>query len=207
MFSFTQAENQVTSMDCSSTSGQTVQPVQPTYGQPYMNQSVQPTIGTQTLGSFSTPQSTPSVFQETLRMPTLEQPPMVSQHPHKKKKQTKESGVNIVNKIDYNKLGIEFVKFYYTNLNKVQPIVPYLRQSTVFKFSNEEHDYGKLPALFEQFKKYTFNVEKIEVLPSGSRRLDIMVFGNITGSGKFSQYFLLCNEKEQQWYIKSSILV
>jgi hypothetical protein len=199
MFSFTNAENQVTSMDCS-TNGQTVQPVQQ-----YMNQSVQPTIGTQ--GSFSTPQSIPSVFQATMSMPTLEQPPTVFQHPFKKTKQTKDSGTNIVNKIDYNKIGTEFVKFYYTNINTVQPIVPYLRQSSVFKFSNEEHSYSKLPALFEQLKKYTFNVKKIEVLPSGSRRLDIMVFGNITGSGNFSQYFLLCNEKEQQWYIKSSILV
>jgi len=196
MFNLRQKENQFTSMDFSPISGQSVEPIQQTYGQP--------TIGTQTLGSFSTPQSTPPIFQATMSMPTLEQHPLVYHPPFKK---TKQSGTNIVNKIDYNKIGFDFVKFYYKSINTVKPIVPYLRLSSVFKFSNKEHDYSKLPELFEQLKKYTFNVDKIEVLPSGSRRLDIMVFGNITGSGNFSQYFLLCNEKEQTWYIKSSILV
>ena len=192
MFNFSQTPNPITSMDCS-----------PTRQQPSFN-------------SFSTVNQQPvnqqpvyqqPVYQTPLTIPTINKAPCLSEHPAKKIKQNVDSGVNIVNKIDYNKVGIEFVQFYYKNINTIQPIVPYLRQSTIFKFNSEEHAYSKLPTLFDQLKKYTYNIEKVEVLPSGSRRLDIMVSGNITGSGKFSQYFLLCNEKEQQWYIKSSILV
>ena len=203
MFNFSQTENDITPMDCSYNNMRPPSMRPPSMRQPSMRQ---PTVGSSTLGPFSNTSPSQS-FHVPLTTPTLDKSPMMSNNPHKKNKQTTDSGINIVNKIDYTKLGNDFVKFYYINITTVQPIVPYLRQSTVFKFSNKEYDYNKLPALFDQLKKYTFNIEKVEVLPSGSRRLDIIVSGNLNGSSKFSQYFLLCNEKEQLWYIKSSLLV
>jgi hypothetical protein len=207
MFNYLQTQNPITSMEISpKQQPSTVSFLTPSENIQTMNQA----SGFQAPGfqapGFQAPGFQAPGFQAPLTIPTLNHPPRIAKHPTKKIK-IAHSGINIVNKIDYDKVGNDFVQFYYKNINTVQPIVPYLRQSTIFKFNSEENAYSKLPALFDKLKKYTYNIEKVEVLPSGSRRLDIMVSGNITGAGKFSQYFLLCNEKEQQWYLKSSILV
>ena len=204
MFNYSQTQNPITSMD--SSPKQHMSSVSFSTPSKNIQASGFQASGFQAPG-FQAPGFQAPGFQAPLTIPTINQPPKIAEHPTKKIKQNVDSGINIVNKIDYNKVGRDFVQFYYKNINTVQPIVPYLRQSTIFKFNSEENAYSKLPALFDKLKKYTYNIEKVEVLPSGSRRLDIIVSGNITGASKFSQYFLLCNEKEQQWYLKSSILV
>ena len=47
--------------------------------------------------------------------------------------------------------------------------------------------------------------EKVDVMASGSRRFDMIMIGTINDKF-FSQYFMLNHEKDNIWYIKSSII-
>lgn len=122
------------------------------------------------------------------------------------KKVHSKKGENIVNKIE-NPLDFcqQFVKFYFDNIITGKDYTM-LRNFTIFKYQNVEYGNDSLINLFCQMNNCKNTISNIECLPSGSRRFDIMITGKIN-SDTFTQYFMLTNEKKDNWYIKSSIIM
>lgn len=115
-------------------------------------------------------------------------------------------GTNIVNKItDHQKFAEGFVNFYYTNVLKENDFTMF-REFTEFKYNKNTYKNADLVTLIQQMGAADNQVNDFEVLASGSRRFDILVSFEIGGS-KFSQYFLINNEKKDIWNIKSSIII
>ena len=116
------------------------------------------------------------------------------------------SGTNVVNKMfDHQKFAEGFVNFYYTNVLKNGDFTMF-REYTEFKYNKYIYKNGELVTLIQQMGANENKVNNFEVLASGSRRFDILVSFEISGN-KFSQYFLINNEKKDIWNIKSSIIV
>ena len=129
--------------------------------------------------------------------------------------QPKEVGNNINQKIDIGKTAFEFVNYFYTNW-KVNPIA--LNTSVIRKFSvlkNENCEYKGLNFTYFMNTLKTgavFDIapKKMEYLDSGSRRIDISVFGNISKNGvikNFFQTFSICYHPKNNWFIKNSTLM
>jgi len=125
------------------------------------------------------------------------------------------NGDNIIQKIDYSVITQQFVNLFYTSwmtdLNKlIHPKI--LRQYSSIKYEGKiftGEDFYKLLLSYQMDDKFIINVLKLDFIDSGSRRIDISVFGKMTKGiikKHFSQTFILCNNKDE-WFIKNSILI
>lgn len=124
---------------------------------------------------------------------------------YKKFKSEKNFGTNIVNKMEnHQEFGENFVKFYFDNILKQKDYTMF-RSFTEFKYKKHIYTNEELIKLIEQMGEADTTIFNIEVIPSGSRRFDIQVLGTI-GGNTFSQYFLINNEKRNNWSIKTSII-
>ena len=79
------------------------------------------------------------------------------------------------------------------------------RVFSIFRYSNTDYQNAEIVKLLSEMNRCDIKIQKIETLPSGSRRFDIMVIGTVD-SNFFSQYFMLNHESADIWYIKSSII-
>jgi len=125
------------------------------------------------------------------------------------------NGDNIIQKIDYGVITRQFVNLFYTSwmtdLNEIiQPKI--LRQYSSIKYDGKTfkgEDFYTLLLSYQMGDKFVVNILKLEFIDSGSRRIDISVFGKMTKGTiekHFSQTFILCNNKDE-WFIKNSILI
>ena len=120
-------------------------------------------------------------------------------------KQSKKSGYNIVNKIDNpQEFANNFISYYYNTIITGHDLSMF-RDFSVFKYQQKEYRNSSLLALLQQINLQKNNILNIEVMPSGSRRFDILIMGQMN-ENIFSQYFMLTHEKADVWYIKSSII-
>lgn len=120
-------------------------------------------------------------------------------------KQSKKSGDNIVNKIENpQEFANNFISFYYNKIVTGEDFSMF-RDFSVFKYQQQEYRDSSLIALLQQINLQKNNILNIEVMPSGSRRFDILIMGKMNET-IFSQYFMLTHEKADVWYIKSSII-
>tara|TARA_B100001248_G_C27272613_1_gene403816 strand:- start:320 stop:733 length:414 start_codon:yes stop_codon:yes gene_type:complete len=120
-------------------------------------------------------------------------------------KQNKKSGDNIVNKIENpQEFANNFISFYYNKIVTGEDFSMF-RDFSVFKYQQQEYRDSSLIALLQQINLQKNNILSIEVMPSGSRRFDILIMGKMN-ENIFSQYFMLTHEKADVWYIKSSII-
>lgn len=125
------------------------------------------------------------------------------------------NGDNIIQKIDYSVITKNFVNLFYaswmTDLNNL------LQSKILCKYSSIKYegktfkggDFYKLLLSYQMGDKFVINILKLDFIDSGSRRIDISVFGKITKGHiekHFSQTFILCNNKNI-WFIKNSILI
>ena len=115
------------------------------------------------------------------------------------------SGNNINNHIDLNKVGADFVNYYYNNLSDLQKLIDeeILVPFTKLKYNDYVYSNDELIQFLIQLSEQNIIINNINVLDSGSRRLDILINGTINDE-PFSQYFLLCYLK--CWYLKNSLL-
>tara|TARA_Y100000389_G_C17451788_1_gene515386 strand:- start:1810 stop:2223 length:414 start_codon:yes stop_codon:yes gene_type:complete len=120
-------------------------------------------------------------------------------------KKNKKSGDNIVNKIENpQEFANNFISFYYNKIVTGEDFSMF-RDFSVFKYQQQEYRDSSLIALLHQINQQKNNIINIEVMPSGSRRFDILIMGKMNET-IFSQYFMLTHEKADVWYIKSSII-
>ena len=118
----------------------------------------------------------------------------------------KKKGENIVNKIqDPQAFCNQFIAYYFQNIVTGKSF-NMLRDFTTFKYNNFEYKQTELVKLLQQINGMKSEVKQIQILPSGSRRFDIMITGEMNEK-HFSQYFMLTHEKKDDWYIKSSIII
>lgn len=118
----------------------------------------------------------------------------------------KKKGENIVNKIqDPQAFCNQFITYYFQNIVTGKSF-NMLREFTTFKYNNFEYKHAELVKLLQQMNGMKPQVKQIQILPSGSRRFDIMITGEMNKKN-FSQYFMLTHEKKNDWYIKSSIII
>lgn len=126
-------------------------------------------------------------------------------------------GYNINQLIDTNKVGIDFIEYFYSNwsnnpdLMKEQNII---KNYTKFQYKNQKHDMDKFLDFLRLSKDRLTNIElrNKEIMQSGSRRLDICVTGifkfkeNVSTS--FCQYFLIVSEPKtpNNWFLQNTIL-
>ena len=121
------------------------------------------------------------------------------------------SGYNINNKIDISKVVNDFIEYYFSNITTPEQIIidGVIKEYTTIKFDNDKYTGDNLLLFLNQFSQnYTnFGIKKINFLESGSRRIDIIIIGdmkNVDFEVSFCQSFVLCNHSDT-WFIKNSI--
>ena len=133
--------------------------------------------------------------------------------------QVEKTGYNINNKIDTVQTGNNIIDWFY-NFWKIEPnkLVEnnFIRPYTKFQYKNIIYDCQDfLNFLISSKENGTVNNMQIiqkQVMPSGSRRLDILISGYIVKEGKrvsaFSQYFLIVSDPKtpDNWFLQNTIL-
>ena len=122
------------------------------------------------------------------------------------------SGKNIVNKINFQMLAKEFSEFFFVcwKDSKIE-ISNVIEDYTRLKYKNIIYK-GKLEIitlLFSMaFEGIEFEIIDFDSMESGSRRIDIMITGNLINKNikhRLSIYFLLTYQNES-WKLQNSIL-
>lgn len=126
------------------------------------------------------------------------------------------TGYNINQLIDTKKIGNDFVNYFYSKwiINPYELITDNIvKNCTNFLYKSTKYDYQNFITFMYDSKSLLKNIEiqNIEILQSGSRRLDICVSGNFHFNDhpqKFCQYFLLVSEPKntKNWFIQNTIL-
>lgn len=118
-------------------------------------------------------------------------------------------GSNINQKIDVNEVVSNFITYYFTNLTTNQNKLyedGIISFNTGIKYNSIYYEKGELETFLLNFYNSNININKYEYIESGSRRIDIVVHGSLN-EGNFFQSFLLCNLKDNKWFIKNSIFM
>jgi len=124
------------------------------------------------------------------------------------------TGKNIVNKIDFDSLSKQFVDFFYINWQtgnlEIKNVINNYSRIKYNKiiFTTSEDIIKMLFTI--AMKGINIQINDVNTLESGSRRIDIMVNGYITDISTntkhtLTQYFLLANQ-DNSWKIQNSIL-
>lgn len=99
------------------------------------------------------------------------------------KRQQPNNGEQLVNKVDLNKITIDFIKFYYGKwMESCDDIIA----SNMFKPNTKINIDGKtfnLPEFYsflKTFEKSNYRMESYQFVPDGGRRVDIMTKGILT---------------------------
>lgn len=128
-------------------------------------------------------------------------------------------GNNVMQNEDPLLIATNFVTFYYACIDQspnglidrngqflYKKYSEYCIQGTIIK--GQQNIFTRLSELHNRGSKH--NVNSIDVLTSGSRRLNIMVTGKIELDGfiyNFTEYFHLASgKKEGEWWIQSNII-
>jgi len=128
-------------------------------------------------------------------------------------------GNNINQKANYNNIAYNFIQFYYDSLDKNLNNMFDINKNFIYKETSEfclqgvltkggEKIYSKLLELNQRGCQHKIN--SVDVVTSGSRRLNILVSGQIQLDGftySFTEYFhLASSKKENNWWIQADIL-
>lgn len=130
--------------------------------------------------------------------------------------QTTSTGDQINQRIDIQKVGKDFVNYYFTNCkSNFQSIISsgIFREHTRIRYKEKEYKNQELVNLLSHLnQQLTFILEDIVIMDSGGRRADILVVGKaqeITSLAKtyrFTQYFTIANNKDGNWFLHNSLL-
>lgn len=122
------------------------------------------------------------------------------------------TGDQINQKVDVNKIGMDFIQFYFEKFTKSPDE---LITSGLFKPHSRIKYKGntfKGETLINFIKQTglncTIHINDIQILDSGGRRIDILISAKIKKNmviHNFNQYFTLANIKDQ-WFIHNSLL-
>ena len=131
----------------------------------------------------------------------------------------KNIGNNIIQNSDPNIISTEFVKFYYTALDQNPNNLININGEFIYKEHSEyciqgvtlkgqNNIFARLMELHRRGSNH--NINSVDIIPSGSRRINILVTGQIQLDGfnySFTEYFHLASGKKGSgWWIQSNIL-
>ena len=133
--------------------------------------------------------------------------------------EVEKTGFNINNKIDIEETGKKYINYFYKCWNDdISTLINdnFIKKYTRFRYKNATHDYEDFLLFLEHTKKNNIlnkmSIKEIQIMPSGSRRMDILVSGIITDDNKlassFTQYFLIVSEPKEpeSWFLQNTML-
>ena len=123
------------------------------------------------------------------------------------------SGTNIVNKIDFQLLAKDFINFFYSNWMSNNPNIKTIinfdsrisYQKQIYKGDKQVLEFLSLLST----PGIVFEINDINAMESGSRRIDIFINGFVQQSTgvkyRIAQYFLIAHQNDS-WKLQNSIL-
>ena len=133
--------------------------------------------------------------------------------------EVEKTGYNINNKIDVVGTGKKYIDYFYKywNLN-IQQLLDdkFINDYTKFQYKNNTYlSKDFIEFLQSSQKNNILNkmvIKETQIMPSGSRRMDILVSGLIYENNKvsstFTQYFLITSDPKspENWFLQNTIL-
>lgn len=133
--------------------------------------------------------------------------------------EVEKTGYNINNKIDVVGTGKKYLDyFYYCWNNNILKLVEdnFIKDCTKFQYKNDTYSSQQfIDFLFSSQKSNILSkmvIKETQIMPSGSRRMDILVSGLIMDNNKvkstFTQYFLIVSEPKspENWFLQNTII-
>ena len=133
--------------------------------------------------------------------------------------EVEKTGFNINNKIDIEETGKKYINYFYKCWNDdISTLIKdnFIKKYTRFQYKNATHKYEDFLLFLEYTKENNIlnkmSIKEIQIMPSGSRRMDILVSGIITENNKitssFTQYFLIVSEPKEpeSWFLQNTML-
>ena len=133
--------------------------------------------------------------------------------------EVEKTGYNINNKIDVVGTGKKYIDYFYNcwNIN-IKKLLDdnFIKDYTKFQYKNNTYSSKEfIDFLISSQKNNILNkmvIKETQIMPSGSRRMDILVSGIIIDDNKvsstFTQYFLITSEPKlpENWFLQNTIL-
>ena len=133
--------------------------------------------------------------------------------------EVEKTGYNINNKIDVVGTGKKYLYYFYFNWNNnILKLVEdnFIKDYTKFQYKNDTYSSQQfIDFLISSQKNNILNkmvIKETQIMPSGSRRMDILVSGLIMEDNKatstFTQYFLIVSEPKspENWFLQNTII-
>ena len=133
--------------------------------------------------------------------------------------EVEKTGYNINNKIDVVGTGKKYLDYFYFNWNNnILKLVEdnFIKDYTKFQYKNDTYSSQQfIDFLISSQKNNILNkmvIKETQIMPSGSRRMDILVSGLIMDDNKatstFTQYFLIVSEPKspENWFLQNTII-
>lgn len=133
--------------------------------------------------------------------------------------EVEKTGYNINNKIDVVGTGKKYLDYFYFNWNNnILKLVEdnFIKDYTKFQYKNDTYSSQQfIDFLISSQKNNILNkmvIKETQIMPSGSRRMDILVSGLIMEDNKatstFTQYFLIVSEPKspENWFLQNTII-
>jgi len=123
------------------------------------------------------------------------------------KRQKPNKGEQIVNKLDLNKVVIDFIKFFFESwTSDVNKIISsdMIKQHTKINIDSQILNIQQFFQFLKTFEHSHFHLDKFQFVPDGARRIDINIKVNIT-KNSISKFFIIniaLVEIKGQFYIK-----
>lgn len=117
-----------------------------------------------------------------------------------------------------NSVAIQFIKFYYDNLNSknYQQINTLIKPYTLISFEKNHYNGSNINTLFQMNNNMNlqFTPNKYDTLHSGARRINIIVTGtiqfienNLQTEKLFTEYIHLATGNPNEFWIQNSIFM
>ena len=129
------------------------------------------------------------------------------------------TGYNINNKIDVVATGRKYIDyFYYHWNNNILKLIEenFIKDYTKFQYKDNTYSSQEFIDFLTSSQKNNIlskmKIKEIQIMPSGSRRMDILVSGIMMDDNKitsaFTQYFLIVSEPKspENWFLQNTIL-
>ena len=119
------------------------------------------------------------------------------------------SGLQFVNVADLGKVCEEFINFYYGNINSPDTLFEsgIFTPKTIFNVNGDIIDNDKIIEFITSISHFTFTINHFQLIPDGSRRMDILVkalYTDTEGNEQhFTQTFGLI-ERKGSFFVKNS---
>jgi hypothetical protein len=133
--------------------------------------------------------------------------------------EVEKTGYNINNKIDVVGTGKKYIDYFYNCWNfNIKKLLDdnFIKEYTKFQYKNNTYSSKEFIEFLNSSQKNNILnkmvIKETQIMPSGSRRMDILVSGLIVDDNKvsstFTQYFLITSDPKspENWFLQNTIL-